>query len=205
MKRSFHGLRASRRRGWKLVLLLALALGALAAAGVAYTSGGPNAQLAIQDRVYGGGSTDAGACFEPDINFCRPLPVNFALDAHATRTGRTAYGDHVGGAVGFGENHGQITCLAVHGQNAVIGGTFVSSSDPSVVGRLFAMFLVDRGTPAFGDRDLVSPVYSGPAGPDWPPGFPFACPSPDTGAPDFGLVRSFVPITHGDIVVQDAP
>jgi hypothetical protein len=103
--------------------------------------------------------------------------------------------------VGFRDDHFQITCLAVDGHNAVVGGTLVSSSNPS----LFAEYLVDRGTLAFGDRDLVSPAYGGPAGPgNWPPGFPFVCPSPDTDAPAFGLIRSFVPLTHGDIVVQDS-
>jgi hypothetical protein len=178
---------------------------ALAIAGLAHPSSGPNAQLANQDRLYGGGGNDPG-CFVPDINFCRPSAFNFAIDAHATRTGNAAYGDFMYGAPGFRDDGGQVTCLAVDGQNAVIGGITVSSSNPSVVGGLFAVFFVDRGTPAFGDRDLVSPRYSGPADPSgWPPGFPYVCPSPDTGAPAFGLIRSFLPIGQGDIVVHDAP
>jgi hypothetical protein len=191
------------RVGWKYALPLLLTLGvALAVAGYAYSSGGPNAQLVGQDRVYGGGQTDPG-CFVPDINFCRPLPVNFAIDAHATRTGAAAHGDRTNGAPGFRDVHGQVTCLAVHGHNAVVGAVTTSSSDPSVVGQLSLEYFVDRGTPSFGDRDLVSPAYSGPAGPrNWPPGFPDVCPSPDTDLPAFGLIRSFLPLAHGDIVVQ---
>jgi hypothetical protein len=193
------------RPGWRRALPFVLTLGvALAIAGYAYSSVGPNAQLVPQDRLYGGGQTDAGACFVPDIGFCRPLASNFAIDAHATGDGQAAYGDITGGSPGFRDAHSQITCLRVHGQNAVVGAVIVTSSDPSVVGLLGLTWYVDRGTPAFGDRDLTSPTYSGPPGADWPPGFPNVCPSPDEGVPAVGLFRSFVPITHGDIVVQDA-
>jgi hypothetical protein len=191
------------RPGWKLALPLLVALSALAVASFAYSASGPNAQLVTQDRVYGGGQTDPG-CFEPDINFCRPLPFNFAIDAHATGTGQAAYGDFTNGAPGFRDVRDQVTCLAVHGHNAVVGGFATSSSDPSVVGWFFAQYYVDRGTPSFGDRDLESPVWTGPSNPsDWPAGFPYVCPSPDESSTQFGLIRSFLPITHGDIVVQD--
>jgi hypothetical protein len=200
MKGSQHGLVIPRRsRWWKLALPASLALVALVVAGLAYSSGGPNEQLAAQDRLYGGGGTDPG-CFVPDIGFCRTGFTNFSLDAHATATGQAAHGDHVS-AVG----HSQVTCLAVHGNNAVVGGVTLSSPNPSTVGTLFAFFFVDRGTPDSGQLDLVSPRWSGPADPSgWPPGFPYACPSPDTGATEFGLIRSFIPISRGDIVVQDA-
>jgi hypothetical protein len=184
------------------VLLGSVVLSALAVAGYAASSGGPNAQLANQDRIYGGGQTDPG-CFV-EINFCRPLPVNFAVDAHATGSGQAAHGDFTFGAPGFRDSHSQVTCLAVDGHNAVVAGITVDSSDPSIVGNLFVQFFVDRGTPSFGARDLESPVYTGPADPaGWPPGFPYVCPSPDTGSPELGLIRSFLPINHGDIVVQD--
>lgn len=184
-------------RRWKLAILGVVAIGALAVAGFAYSSGGPNAQLVSQDRLYGGGGTDPG-CFVPDIGFCRTGQTNFSIDAHATGTGQAAYGDVMGGG-----HHDQVTCLGVDGENAVVGGVIVSSPDPSRVGWLFAIFYVDRGTPGSGELDLVSPGYSGPPS-GWPPGFPYVCPSPDTGVPEFGLIRSFLPISRGDIVVQDA-
>jgi hypothetical protein len=177
---------------------LQLALVALAIAGFAYSSGGPNEQLVHQDRLYGGGGTEPG-CFVPDIHFCRPVRTNFAIDAHANQDGNAAFGDYLSGA-----GHNQVTCLAVHGSNAVVGGITVSSPNPANVGSFFATFYVDNGTPAFGG-DLVSPHYVGPPDPSgWPAGFPYVCPSPDTGAPAFGLFRSFIPISRGDIVVQDA-
>jgi hypothetical protein len=185
-----------RRR--RLAGLVAFAAIALAGGAYAYASGGPNAQLVPQDRLYGGGGTDPG-CFVPDIGFCRVVPTNFAIDAHASSTDEAAYGDLVSAS-----GHKQVTCLAVDGNNAVIGGVIVSAPDPSSEGSFFAQFFVDNGTIAFGG-DFASPFYVGPADPSaWPPGFPDVCPSPDTGAPDFGLIRSFLPISRGDIVVQDA-
>jgi len=187
-----------RGHGWKLALTLVLATGALAAAGYGYSSDGPNAQLVGQDRVWGGGGTEPG-CFVPDIGFCRPSPTNFAIDAHATGTGQAAYGDRVG----FNA-HDQITCLAVDGQNAVVGGIITAApAQPSVVGDLIAEFYVDNGTLESGG-DLISPLYIFDPNTDpLPPGFPNVCPSPDTGAPAFGMVRSFIPISRGDIIVQD--
>src|SRR5262249_33019623 len=193
-----------RRPGMKLGLVALAALGTLAIAGFACAAGGPTEQLGGQDRVYGGGQTDAGVCFVPDIGFCRPLPFNFAIDAHASGDGQAAYGDFTNGAPGFRDVHDQVTCLRVHGRNAVVGGIAVSSSDPSVVGGYFAEYFIDRGTPSFGDRDLESPVWTGAPDPSgWPPRFPSVCPSPDESNTQFGLLRSFAPITHGDIVVQD--
>src|SRR5712691_2056877 len=97
------------QRRWKLVLLPVLGLAALAIAGFAYSSGGPNEQLVHQDRLYGGGGTEPG-CFVPDIGFCRPVATNFAIEAHATQDGQAAYGDY-----NSGRTHSQITCLAVDG------------------------------------------------------------------------------------------
>jgi hypothetical protein len=184
---------------WKLVLpALIIGLLALAVAALAYSSTGPNAQLVAQDRLYGGGGTDPG-CFVPDIGFCRTVETNFAIDAHSTGSGQAAYGDVVQAA-----SHNEVRCLAVDGNNAVVGGVIVSSPDPSRVGWLFLIFYVDNGTDAFGG-DLVSPTYAGPPDPSgWPAGFPNVCPSPDTGAPDFGLIRSFLPLSRGDIVIHDA-
>jgi hypothetical protein len=162
--------------------------GALAVAGLAYSTGGPNAQLVNQDRLYGGGGTDPG-CFVPDIGFCRVVSTDFSIDAHATGTGNAAYGD----LVARNGSHNQVTCLAVDGNHAVVGARNA--------GGLTATFYVDNGP---GQLDLVSPLYSGPDDPSqWPPGFPYVCPSPDVGAPAFGLIPSFIPISRGNIVVQD--
>jgi len=138
------GQTTSRTFRWKLAALLVFVVVGLAGAAIAYSSGGPNAQLVNQDRLYGGGGTDPG-CFVPDIGFCRFGPTNYAIDAHATGTGQAAYGDRVGSNI-----HEQITCLAVDGHNAAVGGVITSApSRPSIVGDLFAEFYVDNGTLEF--------------------------------------------------------
>ena len=182
----------------RLIVVLAVTAALGGGAATAFSDGGPNAQLVQQDRLYGGGGTDPG-CFVPDIGFCRPSPTNFAIDAHARGTGEVAFGD----VVGTGGAR-QITCLAVDGHNAVVGGIITSApARPDTVGGLFAQFFADNGTIDFGG-DGVSPFYINPADPAlWPQGFPYRCPSPDTGAPDFGLIPSFLPIVRGDIVIQD--
>jgi hypothetical protein len=69
---------------------------------------------------------------------------------------------------------------------------------------VFVEFYVDNGT-LDSSGDFISPFYVGPLKPgDWPLGFPYVCPSPDAGAPAFGLFASFLPIARGDVVVQDA-
>jgi hypothetical protein len=119
-----------RGHSWKPSFTLVLATAALAVAGYAYSSDGPNAQLVGQDRVWGGGGTEPG-CFVPDIGFCRLSPNDFAIDAHATRTAQAAYGDRAGSNA-----HDQITAhprrLDVRGQN----------------GRLSSARLDGRGTAA---------------------------------------------------------
>jgi len=176
---------------------------ALAGAAFAHSSGGPNAQLVNQDRVYGGGAFGPG-CVVPDINFCIDYTRNFAIDAHATAGGNAAFGDATYGAP-LHDQHHQVTCLSVDGNKAAVGGIVTQADRPSAVGLWFVQFFVDRGTPAFGERDLASLVNYGPPDPaDWPPGFPYICPSPDTGSPAFGLVPSYLPLAGGDLVVQDA-
>lgn len=177
-------------------LALVAAAVALAVAGVAYSTAGPNGQLVNQDRLYGGGGTDPG-CFVPDIGFCRGLPSDISLDAHATGNDTAAYGD----VTGRSGAHNQVTCLAVDGRNAVVGTRILADGNPDHVGWVTATYYVDNGP---GQLDFVSPTYTGPDGPgDWPAGFPYVCPSPDTSAPAFGLFRSFIPLARGDIVVQD--
>jgi hypothetical protein len=181
-----------------LWLPVALALAALTAAGLAYSSGGPAAQLDAQTRLYGGGGTDPG-CFVPDIGFCRTGPTDISVDAHATGNGQAAYGNLNGRAGG----RERVTCLAVDGNKASVGGVITADANPAAVGALFLMFFVDNGASGV---DLASPLYNAPAGAgNWPAGFPYVCPSPDTGAPSFGLLPSFIPIVRGDIIVQDAP
>jgi hypothetical protein len=194
MRRLFTTIGASHR--WKVAVLFGTAMVALGIAGLAYSTIGPNARLVHQDRLFGGAGTDPG-CFVPDIGFCRKNPTDFAIDAHATGGDHAAYGDVVGRNGGRSE----VTCLAVDGQNAVVGTRIVSSPDPSQVGVLQLTYYIDNGP---GQLDQISPSYSNPDEPGlWPRGFPHRCPSPDVDTPEFGLIRSFIPISRANIVIQD--
>lgn len=185
-------------------MLVVALLAALSASAVALSNGGSNAKLANQDRLYGGGSSGPG-CFVPDIGFCLSGTRNFAVDAHSTSHGTAASGDLTFGAPGGHDQHAQITCLAVRGDKAVVGGIITQADRPALVGAWVAMLFQARGTPAFGERDLASPLYLQTPDPAQnPPGFPYVCPSPDAGAPAFGISPSYLPVTGGDIVVQDA-
>ena len=176
------------------LVLIALPV-VLAVAGYAHSTQGPNAQLAHMDRLYGGGGTDKD-CFVPDIGFCRQVTTDFAIDAQATANGHAAYGS----MEGIAGAQRSVTCLSIDGGNAVVGGfTLPLSSDAP---QLWLQYFVDNGP---GVQDLVSPLYLNPDDPaDWPPGFPYVCPSPDVGVDGLGIFRSFIHVVRGDIVVQDA-
>jgi hypothetical protein len=181
----------------KLFVIL-LALGALVGAGLAYAAGGPNGQLAHQDRVYGGGT------FCVDLGTCTDTRT-FAVDAHADLHGGAAFGDiEYAGPTHYEDE--EVTCLSVNGNKVAVGGIVTQADRPSVVGMLALMFLTDGGNPMSGTPDGSSLQFINPAGPagGWPPGFRNRCPSPDTGAPLLGLVPAYLPLTGGDIVVQDS-
>lgn len=80
--------------------------GALAAAGLAYSTGGPNAQLVGQDRVYGGGHFIVPDSLGGGVR-------TFAIDAHSS--GDIEYGGLLHWA------HEQVTCLNVVGNSATVG------------------------------------------------------------------------------------
>lgn len=185
----------------KLFVIL-LALGALAGAGLAYSAGGPNAQVANQDRVYGGGTIGPG-CPTPDT--CITDTRTFALDAHADSHGRDAFGSvEYAGPTHYEDE--EVTCLSVDGNKAAIGGIVTQADRPSVVGMWALMFVSDGGSPISGTPDASGLQFISPPGHagGWPPGFPNACPSPDAGTPSLGLVPAYLPLTGGDIVVKDA-
>jgi hypothetical protein len=167
-----------------------LAFGALAGAGLAYSAGGRNAQLVREDRVYGGGTFDTRT---------------FAIDAHADSHGKAAFGSiEYAGPDHFQDE--EVTCLAVDGDKAAVGGIVTRADRPEVVGMWALMFLDDGGNPTSGTADGSSLQYISPAGPTggWPAGFPNVCPSPDAGVPSLGLVPAYLPFAGGDVVVQDS-
>ena len=183
----------------KRFALYAATLAVLVGAGVAFGSASPWAKLDKQDRLYGGGQFGPG-CFS-NSTVCFELPRNFAVDAHAQNDGSEAVGNSTYGSPAGAESYRKVTCLRVEGNKAAVGGVITSGAD---AGGGWVEYFVDRGGPAFGDRDLASPEYVDPLdSPHWPAGFPGTCPSPTTGFPAGQPV--FSTIDEGDIVVQDAP
>ena len=169
------------------VLIVALLALGLALATRAQTTTGPNAQLATQDRVYGGGTY-------------QPANVrNFAIDAHAI--GGAAYGN-LEYATPLTLREQQVTCLSVSGNKATVGGIFTASTDPTFNGWWFEWVVQDNGTPLSGTPDAASFQNLAPAGDtSWPKGFPYVCPSPDDA---LSTVGALFPFLGGDIVVQQA-
>lgn len=185
----------------KKACFYAMLLLALVAAGVAYSAASPSANLRKQDRVYGGGHISPGCFTNSDL--CFEGGRNFAVDVHAEGDGREAAGNSTYGAPGAFESHRSITCMRVNGSSAVVGG-IIESGTNSMPGYWYVQYYVDRGGPALGNRDLVSPQFSDAAGsPGWPVGFPYTCPSPTTGFP--GAAPVYREVDGGDVVVQDAP
>jgi hypothetical protein len=181
----------------KRVVLSGLALVALATAGIAYSATSPSAKLAKQDRLYGGGQFGPGTFSDSTLYFAEPR--NFAVDAHAEGDGSGAVGNSTYGDPGRFEEFRNVTCEQVDGNRASIGGQITSGSN---AGFYYVQYFVDRGGPAFGDRDLASPAFIDTLdSPDWPAGFPNTCPPP-TGTPSLPAI--YLPITAGDVVVQDA-
>ena len=178
-----------RRLVLAFIVLAVLGVGA----GIAYSASSPGAKLQKQDRVWGGGHFPAG-CSIPDPATCIVNPRNVAVDAHAEGNGSEAAGNSTYGS----QTARTVTCLAVNGNAAAIGGM----SDASNV---YVQYFVDRGTTELGtpQHDLVSLTLNGPLGDSsFPAGFPFVCP-PATGSPS--LPAYYFEIDGGDITVQDAP
>jgi hypothetical protein len=177
--------------------LYLIALVALVGAGVAYSAASPSAKLDKQDRVYGGGQFGPG-CFSNGPT-CFDNPRNISVDAHAEGDGSEAVGNSTYGTPGFSQTTRKITCLRVEGNAAAFGGVLTSGPD---AGFGFVQYIVDRGGPGLGPRDLSSPSFIDPLeASSWPVGFPQVCPSALTGFP--GAAPAFLEVHAGDFVVQD--
>jgi hypothetical protein len=157
-------------------LLLAIALsGALAAvtlsaAGIAWSAGvldnGPP-----QIRVYGGGQVATPT----------PTPRIISLTASANPQGREAYGSFRYAAAGTpGRLRGDVTCLTVAGNNALLGG-FIREGSPNAIGLDFLYAVTDSGLPGSGADTAgfidIGPELDNPPYPGLPPDFPRTCPA----------------------------
>lgn len=179
--------------------LVALAvIGALIGSGAAYssaTSGGPS----DDPFVVGGGRFGPG-CFDVQTSFCFANPRDLSIDAHLEKQGTK-----VSGVGQYGNNDStfgirfDVTCVSVSGNGAAVGGVVRSSSDPTFVGYGALIFLRDNGPPGQATRDRSSPLFlDALASTDWPAGFPYTCPAPDSTFNTIG----FLPVHSGDIVVS---
>jgi hypothetical protein len=187
----------------KVVSLLFVAV-ALAATGVALSSGGPNEKLVSRLRVYGGGQFGPG-CTNDTITFCLPSSRSFALDAHADGHGNGAvYGTwDYGPTAGPWHISGEITCMKVVGNTAIFGGLVRQSERPELLGLTFAGYVRDNGTPAAGVPDQASIGWfgtsDGMAG-DFPTTFPATCPA--TGAFGADVAPAVWFDLQGDVTIQ---
>lgn len=172
-----------------------VAAASLAVVGMAISSGGPNEKLASQSRAYGGGQ------FSP---FNGAVTRAFALDAHVDGNGSgAAYGTwEYGPPTGPWHVRGDVTCMNVDGNIAIVGGWVKDSERPDLVGLAFLTYVRDNGTPASGGQDDASVSYfAGTTGldGDFPTSFPRTCPA------DANAFADEPPIWFsltGDVVVQ---
>lgn len=181
----------------KVLVVLAL-IGALIGSGAAYSSlsaGGPS----DEPFVVGGGRFGPG-CFDLNQAFCFAAPRDLSVDAHLEKNGTK-----VTGVVYYGNNDGaqrvriDVTCLAVDGNRAAIGGIVRDHSSPEFVGGSALLFLRDNGQPGLASRDRSSPLFVDvPTSTGWPAGFPYTCPAPDSTINNIG----FQALHSGDVAVS---
>jgi len=174
-------------------LLAATVAGAVAAA-FAWSAGAGSPPGPAQDRVYGGGALPA-SCTDGNPSFCGAAR-EFSVLAVSNPVGGGAYGTVSFGFPGLGRfTTARVTCLAVHGAIAEIGGVITGSDDPSVVGGPYQLFVRDSGTPGTANRDGVSPnlidVATAPQA---------TCGDVDTNVFGSGSVT----LQSGDVVVEDS-
>jgi hypothetical protein len=171
----------------RMLLVVGVTVGALAAAGIAWSSGvlgGGPAQI----RVYGGGQIAT-----PTI-----VPRTFSLEANGNPDGLRAWGSFRFAGVPPGVR-GDVTCLTLAGNSALVGG-FIREGVPDLIGRDFLFAVSDNGPPGSGADTSgfadVSPELDNPPYPGLPPDFPRTCPP----TVDLNAFGSF-PLT-GDVSIE---
>jgi len=176
---------STRRRSVVAVLGVAAVLCAVLVSGAAAgsSSNGPP-----QTRVYGGGNVQPGNCTDGQNVFCTGSNREFSILAIHDPNEDVTYGT-INGANG---TKVRVTCLAVSGNVAEVGGVIVQSPDPSLVGGPFEMFVRDSGS--LNPRDGLSPAFLD---------------GPSAGKPNCNDVSSnafgygFFALTNGDIAIQN--
>jgi hypothetical protein len=170
----------------KKLALIFVGAAAMAVVAVA-TSFGASATAGPRDAVWGGGhfAVTTGNQFERDLS------VTAELGRFGEANGTLVYG--LNGVSSRPTD--SVSCLAVSGNHAVIGGYDPAQGGP------FLFYLVDNGPPSSQARDQVSPLLLLDENDvaQMPTGFPKVCPSPDFVFGGF----SYSDLSAGDIVVRD--
>jgi hypothetical protein len=182
-----------RRVAIPLVLATVAAVAAIVSTTGLAGPGGDNG-----DSVYGGGRhAGGGACTDGTTPFCPPNGREFSVDAHSNRSGGNAHGtlEYANPDTGAIILSGDVTCLQVDGDRAVVGGR---ANEGAIAGMGFLIYLEDRGRPGSATRDRVSPVFV-LAESEEPPGFPRTCPAFEEDVNGVGFFQQ----TFGDVAVTD--
>jgi hypothetical protein len=178
-----------------LLLAVAAALVVLAAGATFAFAGSGNENGPVQARVYGGGRIPVGSCTDGSTVFCSGVTREFSVLAVSDPQEDVTYGTVTIGNV----EHGgpvyvvHVTCLAVAGNLAEIGGVVVDSADPAEVGDTLHVFVRDSGEPGAAARDGVSPLFVDP-----PQGRPTCR---DLSSDAFGY--GYFPLAYGDVAVEN--
>ena len=172
-------------------LLLAAALIAVAAVLVPAAVAGSSSNGPPQTRVFGGGNIPAGSCSDGASTFCTAGLREFSILAIHDPNEDVTYGTLTIARGAFTEVV-RVTCLAVSGNVAEVGGVVVQANGGATLGVPYNVFLRDSGQPGAAARDGLSPSFAGA------PGTKPTCNDLSTDA--FGA--GFLTLANGDIAIQ---
>jgi hypothetical protein len=160
---------------------------------VSVAAAGSSSNGPPQLRVYGGGNLGPGLhCTDAPTPFCSSAVREFSLLAIRDPNENVTYGTLTGG-------NGtviRVTCIAVSGNVAEVGGVMLQNPDPSVVGGPTWTFFRDSGPTSTVPRDGISPTFF-----DTPSAGKATCSSSDAASDAFG--SGFFPLNNGDIAIQN--
>ena len=178
----------------KSVFALLGVAGLLSAVVVSVAAAGANSNGPPQTRAYGGGNVGTGHCTDGATVFCSDALREFSLLAIHDPNEDVTYGTFSGanGTVV------RVTCLAVSGNVAEVGGVITQSPNPSLVGGPSWTFFRNSGPTGASPRDGISPTFFEPPSAGKP-----TCSSSDAASDAFG--DGFFPLTNGDIAIQNFP
>ena len=174
-------------------LLFAAALIGVAAVLVPAALAGSSSNGPPQTRIYGGGNIPAGSCTDGANTFCTQGVREFSILAIHDPNDNVTYGTITIARGAFTEVI-RVTCLAVSGNVAEVGGVVVQANGGAGIGLPYVLFVRDSGQPGTVSRDGLSPSFVTAATPGKP-----SC--NDVSSDGFG--SGFLSLTYGDIAIQN--